>query len=198
MFEVVIALNTPLIKSVTKRGNETAFRIACVVPATFCAETPLKSLPADWATAYPGEREPGERRWPETAPLAACASLSARIRCRFSHSSRSSEAPAWHTRTIEAASFRRRARSIFLKFGDAVRMSRTRTRTRGRGSLNSFSSEGATLNAPVRSAALAVLQGEARRNPSRRSVDHRVPGRHQGAADVAEARRDLGQPSQQD
>jgi len=27
-------LKTPLISSVTKRGNETAFRIACVVPAT--------------------------------------------------------------------------------------------------------------------------------------------------------------------
>src|SRR5215469_12959579 len=38
-------------RSVTKRGKETAFRIAWVVPATFEAETPLKSCPALWAVA---------------------------------------------------------------------------------------------------------------------------------------------------
>src|SRR5882762_5915874 len=100
-----MALKTPLIRSVTKRGKETAFKMAWVVPATLCADTPLKSVPAFCARLQvrllllAGGAGAEEAAACAGSATAACSS----VRERFSCSSRRRDAPVSQTWTMDAA-----------------------------------------------------------------------------------------------
>src|SRR5260370_36931958 len=170
-----MALKTPLIKSVTKRGKDTAFKMAWVVPATFCADTPLKSLPAFCAKLQVRllllGTVPEELVACERSPATACS----RARERFSCSSRRRDAPVSQTWTIDAASWRRWSGFSMRYEGEAERISRTRTRTSGSvsGSARCLSADGGarletavdTLSASNRSVAALMMKRHRRAEP---------------------------------
>src|SRR6266436_1132284 len=205
-----MALKTPLIKSVTKRGKDTAFKMACVVPATFCADTPLKSLPAFCAKLKARLLLLADGTGPEEAVAGALSvtTASSRARERFSCSSRRKDAPASQMWTMDAASWRRWPGSSLWYEGEAVRISRTRTRTSGSVSGRErclFAGGGArletavaTLSASDRRITAQMMKRHRRVEPRGRCRKNGILGNQRGFGGALDIWRNFRNPGQQE